>query len=235
MTTASAPMQMAGWRQTSLIDYPGRVAAVVFTAGCNLRCRYCHNPWLVQASTAPRGPNQDEVLRFLNHRRQQLGAVVVSGGEPTLQRGLAGFLQRCRAIDYAIKLDTNGTRPTVLAALLRAGLVDDVALDCKAPPTTYSLITGSRDDGSAVWTSLELLLASTAAVHVRTTVVGGLHQPRDLIELAARLRGCRSWTLQRFKPANVLDNDRPMAPPDEALIAAARQAAAANGIAVSVR
>ncbi|MDQ0286215.1 pyruvate formate lyase activating enzyme [Desulfofundulus luciae] len=186
-------------------DYPGQPAAVVFTRGCNFYCPWCHNPCLVDpARYVPEVP-LGEVLRFLEQRRRLLGAVVVSGGEPTLQADLLDFLRQLRRMGYKTKLDTNGSRPDVLRRVLGEGLVDCLAVDYKAPLRLYREWVHASNPG-AVLESLCLAL-NLPGGSVRTTVVPCLHTPEVMEEMRADLRaagfdvatGTREWVLQEFR------------------------------------
>jgi len=162
-------MKIGGLQKFSLIDYPGKMAAVVFTQGCNMRCGYCHNPQLVypdlfQGTIAPR-----DVLEFLGLRRGKLEGVVVSGGEPTLQSDLSGFLRDIKAMGYQIKLDTNGALPGVLDNLIKDRLVDYIAMDIKAPLNKYSQVCGCDVDIMAIVLSIRLIERSCSDYHFRTT------------------------------------------------------------------
>jgi pyruvate formate lyase activating enzyme len=150
-------MKIAGVVKCSFVDYPGKIAAVVFTPGCNLRCFFCHNKQLIGAA-APCPATQQEVLAWLKTRRGLIDAVVVSGGEPTLQLDLVGFIAKVHALGYFVKLDSNGTRPNVLASLIDAGLVDYVAMDIKAPHEKYEAICGVPVDLGSVTDSIALLM-----------------------------------------------------------------------------
>ncbi len=165
-------MKIAAIQRTSFVDYPGKIAAVVFTPGCNLDCFYCHNRMLLgndgnYAGTTP----VSQVLEYLRERQGLLDAVVLSGGEPTLQPGLADFIHEIRELGYRVKLDTNGTHPTVLALLLDAGLVDYVAMDVKAPPEKYDSICGVSVDHDSIDKSIGLVLSGPVTYEFRTTVV----------------------------------------------------------------
>ena len=139
-------MQIGGLLRTSFSDFPGRVAAVVYTRGCNFRCPYCHNPELIDCRPQPTDVDQDQVLAFLEQRRAQLDGVVVTGGEPTLQPDLEQFLGSVRALGLEIKLDTNGSRPRMLRRIIEAGLVDMTAIDLKAPLKRYQKVAGTAID-----------------------------------------------------------------------------------------
>jgi pyruvate formate lyase activating enzyme len=194
-------LRIGGLQRFSLCDYPGRVAAVVFTQGCNFRCPFCHNGALLPlaADVAALVP-EDEVLDFLRARAGRLGAVVVSGGEPTLQPGLPAFLRAVKALGYAVKLDTNGSRPEVLRALLAEGLVDFVAMDVKAPWDVYDRLTGVRAPVEALQRSVALIAASGRPHEFRTTAVGALLSPAELRRVRAQVPVDSPHRLQVFRP-----------------------------------
>ncbi|HWQ57556.1 MAG TPA: anaerobic ribonucleoside-triphosphate reductase activating protein [Clostridia bacterium] len=186
-------MNIAGLQRSSTVDFPKRYSAVIFAAGCNFRCFYCHNraildrpPLLLEA----------EVSAFLEKRAGLIDGVVFSGGEPTLQKDLAWWLNRAKKLGYAVKLDTNGSRPEVLANLLAAGLVDYVAMDYKAPFLKYSSLCLAPPKG--VKESLELLLSSNVEFELRTTVVPQLALA-DLFEMARTVPSLPRWSLQLYR------------------------------------
>ncbi|MEF3169497.1 MAG: anaerobic ribonucleoside-triphosphate reductase activating protein [Deltaproteobacteria bacterium] len=184
-------MKIGGFQPFTLTDYPGEVAAVVFTQGCNLRCPFCHNKGLLEA-----GSGTDEefkcILDFLRERKGILTGVVVTGGEPTIQKDLGKFLLSIKRLDYKVKLDTNGSMPEVLRGLLGAGIPDYVAMDVKAPWTKYNLATG-RDWGvEAFQESVDLIATSGIRHHFRTTLVPGLIEGDDIEVIRKALpRGSR--------------------------------------------
>ncbi|BDG09100.1 anaerobic ribonucleoside-triphosphate reductase activating protein [Anaeromyxobacter paludicola] len=227
-------MNLAALRPCSFVDWPGRIAAVAFTQGCNLACRYCHNPGLVPLRGGGR-VSEEEVLSLLEARRGRLDGLVVTGGEPTLQPALPRFLARVKERGFAVKLDTNGTRPEVVEALLAAGLVDHLAVDLKATPDDATWLTGSEAQPRGARRCLELALARGVAHEVRTTLASPVHRPEALDELAGWARGAQLWAIQRFRPGGHLDPRSGLAPPGDALLAAAREAAAAHGLALRVR
>lgn len=181
-------MLIAGVQKLTLLDFPGKTAATVFTLGCNLRCPFCHNSEIVIDPDAPTD-DPDDVLAFLRKRQGLLDGVCVSGGEPLLQSDLPDFLRKMRALGYEVKLDTNGTLPDRLAALLETGLVDRIAMDVKNAPQRYAETVGRDDiDLDAVRESMRILLRQNAAggakCELRTTVSRELHAQEDLKELA---------------------------------------------------
>lgn len=213
-------MIIGGCQPCSLCDYPGHVAAVVFTQGCNFRCPFCHNGALLPIAGGAAGPaarlgagpaertlpSVDEVLHLLQRRRGLLDAVVISGGEPTLHEDLPHLLTRIRAMGFAIKLDTNGSQPERLRALLRAGLVDAVAMDVKAPWEKYDLLAGVAAPVEAIRESIALLAESGCAHLFRTTRVPALLTERDLTTIReAMLPFGSPYRVQPFRPENALD------------------------------
>lgn len=199
-------MELKGWVRTSLIDYPGHIACVLFSGGCNLRCPPCHNADLVlRPGELPSVP-EEEVLKFLSRRAGRLDGVVLTGGEPTLQPDLLPFLRRLRALPLEIKLDTNGFRPDVLNDALEAGLVDYVAMDIKAPPEKYGLLAGRPGlDLAPLHESISLLRRSNLPHEFRTTVVPGLLLEEDIAAIARWLAGAARYVLQQFRPLGTLD------------------------------
>jgi pyruvate formate lyase activating enzyme len=161
---AKFALRIAGYVPSSLIDFPGRVSAVIFTPGCTLRCPYCHNAHLVRddGDRSPHEENKQKVYALLEQRRGLLGGVTVSGGEPCLQEGLADFLRAVRKIGYAIKLDTNGTCPEALASLLKEALVDIIAMDIKAPRDRYAELCG-MPESKLPWDKIEASIQSIIA------------------------------------------------------------------------
>lgn len=199
-------MIFRGLEPVTLIDFPGHIATVLFTGGCNFRCPFCHNAALVLApETLPRYEETD-VLRLLEQRFGLVDGVVVSGGEPTLQAGLAGFLRQVRQLGLAIKLDTNGSRPNVLRALLDEGLLDYVAMDVKAPPEKYARLAGLPGlNLKEVEQSIALLRESEVACEFRTTVIPDWLVEEDVTEIACWLQGAKQFVIQQFRPQHTLD------------------------------
>lgn len=199
-------MKIAGIQKCSMVDYPQKMAAVIFTRGCNLDCYFCHNHWLISHEDDAVQYREEDVLAFLEKRVGLLDAVVISGGEPTLQADLEDFLRKVRALGYPIKLDTNGTRPDVLARLIEEGLVDFVAMDVKAPRARYEEICGPVDT-DAIDASIQMLLMGYVDYEFRTTLAPELSDS-DVRAIAQWTLGARSHVLQQFRP---LDPESPRA------------------------
>ena len=204
-------MHLKALRQASLIEYPGRVADVVFVGGCNFRCPFCYNPPLVLEAESIPDLSAEAVLGYLAENRRLYQAVVVSGGEPTLHPGLGGFLERVGELGLERGLQTNGSRPEVLRDLLRRSAVDYVAMDVKAPLNweayrrAAGLTEAQRGLFEKVLESVELLRSAPVRVELRCTVVPGLHGEEDLVRLAGQLAGAPRFALQAFRPGRALD------------------------------
>ena len=199
-------MFIAGMQKLTLLDFPGVVACTLFTAGCNFRCPWCHNAGLVLPEEASdRLLESGEVLSFLEKRKGVLDGVCVTGGEPLLHAELPDFLKRVKDLGYRVNLDTNGSFPERLEALVREKLADRVAMDIKNGPSRYAETVGLRNlDLSAVTASKDFLLSDAVDYEFRTTVVRGLHTAESLLEAADWIRGARQWFLQQFKDSGNL-------------------------------
>ncbi|MBU0928672.1 MAG: anaerobic ribonucleoside-triphosphate reductase activating protein [Spirochaetes bacterium] len=195
---------LLGIQKTSLVDYPGRVSAVLFTAGCGLRCPYCHNPDLVSPSGAE-GPlaSIDEALAFLETRKAVLSGVVISGGEPTMHDGLPELASAIRGLGLAVKLDTNGTRPDRIAPVA----ADYVAMDLKTAPRRYpELWPGAPPDAAEIIArGVAAVRASGADYEFRITCAPGVFAEADARAVAELLEPGDAVFLQRYRPGRVLD------------------------------
>ena len=195
-------MKICGFNKTTLLDYPGRVACTIFLGGCNFRCPFCQNGALVvEADTQP-GYSQDEILAFLKKRKGILDGVCVSGGEPTLSDGLPDFLRKIKDLGYDVKLDTNGSRPSVVKKLAADDLIDKVAMDIKACPSNYHVLTGVNVDLDAICETAGWLLNGDLDYEFRTTVVRELHSEKDFQEISQWLSGAKSYYLQAYRDSD---------------------------------
>ena len=193
-------MIVSGLQKLTLLDYPGKVACTVFTGGCNFRCPFCHNASLVLPQRLAQEFTEEEVLSFLKKRCGILDGVAVTGGEPLLHKDIGLFLRKVRELGYKIKLDTNGSFPDRLEALIRDGLVDRVAMDVKNSPALYAVTAGIPAlDIAPIEKSRDLLLSGIVEAEFRTTVVKGLHTGESLIETAKWIAGASEYYLQQFK------------------------------------
>jgi pyruvate formate lyase activating enzyme len=200
-------MRIGGIQKCSTIDFPQKLACVLFTQGCNFRCGFCHNPELVEPKQFGNCLAEEEVFAFLEKRRNVLDAVVISGGEPTLQPDLETWFRRIRALGFATKLDTNGTRPDILQALLQKELLDFVAMDIKHQLQTapYESISSTSPSLDAIRKSIQILRTGPVDYEFRTTLVTEIHRREDVLAIAASLRRARQWTIQSFRPQKTLN------------------------------
>lgn len=203
-------MKIGGFQRFSLLDYPGQLAAIVFTQGCNFRCPYCHNPALVLPELFEPALDTEWVIRFLYRRRKKLGAVVITGGEPTLQDDLIPFLKLLKAMRYKVKLDTNGSSPEVLETVSSQALADYFAMDLKAPLHLYNLLTRSEMEDHTIKHSMEIIRRSGVTYEFRTTFFDALLSTRDLSSMQALLKPGDRYILQECRYGNTLENlDKP--------------------------
>ena len=193
-------MQICGLQKLAMVDFPGKLAATVFTGGCNLRCPFCHNALLVnRLNENPESYTVEDILAFLKSRRNFLDGVVLSGGEPLLQKDASAFLKEVRGMGFAVKLDTNGCYPEPLAEILQQGLVDYVAMDIKNSPRKYAETVGIPGfDIAPVEKSLRLLRESGVDYELRTTVVREYHTAEDIAEIGRWCQGAPRYYLQNF-------------------------------------
>lgn len=197
-------MRIRGVEWVSLLDYPGEICTTVFYGGCNFRCAFCHNALLVCEPTTFSSVDPVILMKKLRERQKFVPAVCISGGEPTLAPKLPHFVRQLKEHGFIVKLDTNGTKPDVLSRLLADGLLDYVAMDVKAPWHKYSLVTCVPVDTEAVRGSINLLRKMAPAYEFRTTVVPGLLDEADLLNLGQELEGVQKYVLQQFRPTKPL-------------------------------
>jgi pyruvate formate lyase activating enzyme len=198
-------MKIGGLQKVSLIDYPGKISAIVFTQGCNFRCPYCHNKELVDQELYQPCISVNDILEFFKTRQGKLDAITITGGEPTLQENLIPFIQAIRKMGFAIKLDSNGSRPDVLARLIREKLLDFIALDVKAPLSCYSRVVNAKVDANGIRQSIQIVLKAKIPHEFRTTVVVSLLTKKDISVIVREIIGAKRYALQKFQPARTLD------------------------------
>jgi len=198
-------MLICGLQRLSLLDFPGKLAATIFTGGCNLRCPFCHNALLVTRVPESVILTEREVFAFLEKRRGILDGVCITGGEPLLQNDLRDFILGIRKLGFLIKLDTNGTFPEKLYPLISDGLIDYVALDIKNSPEKYPLTVGlPAFDPTPVFQSAAMLMNGSVPYEFRTTLVRGLHSREDIENIGALLNGAKNFYLQNFEDSGDL-------------------------------
>lgn len=195
-------MKFSGIQKTSLIDFPDKVAAVLFTPGCNLRCPYCYN-WRIAVNPKPPFLNEETTLQILEERKKYVDAVVVTGGEPTIHKELPRFLKKLKDKGFAVKLDTNGLNPTVLEECLPH--VDYIALDFKTSPEKYHLL--GVKDAVALMQTIEMLKSGKVEYEFRTTVVPNIVEEKDITIIGETVKGAKNYALQQFIPGDTLSEE----------------------------
>lgn len=192
-------MMIQGLQKLTLLDYPEKVACTVFTAGCNFRCPFCHNASLVTHIQAEQEIRQEEFFLFLQKRQRILDGVCVTGGEPLLQEGLEEFLSKIKGLGLSVKLDTNGSFPDRLKALVDEGLVDYIAMDIKNRKENYGKTIGIEGyDVADVDRSVRYILEGNVPYELRTTVVREFHQRADIEAIGRWIEGAERYYLQQF-------------------------------------
>lgn len=196
--------KLAGLQKTTFIDYPEKIACIVFTQGCNFRCGYCHNPELFE--------NKEPVLsvpaffEFLNKRKGKLDGVVITGGEPTLHgKDLIEFIKEVKSLGFLVKLDTNGTHPDVLQELLNENLLDYIAMDIKAPLAKYKTITQTDIDTKIIKKSIDMIMNSGVDYEFRTTIVKSQLSVENLRQIGELIQGAKRYYMQKFLATKILD------------------------------
>jgi len=189
--------KIAGVQKTTLLDYPSKVAAIVFTQGCNFRCGYCHNPELLEQNKNTK-ILLDSFISFLKTRQGKLDGVVITGGEPTLQPELYDFILKIKELNFCVKLDTNGTNPEIINKLLLNNLLDYIAMDIKAPLDKYRQITSVKVNLDNIKKSINLILNSKIDYEFRTTVVKSQLSFEDFEKIGQMINGAKTYILQKF-------------------------------------
>jgi len=198
-------MNIGGLQKFSLIDYPGKISAVIFTVGCNFRCGYCHNPELFYEKNVKIISEQD-VLSFLETRQNKLDAIVITGGEPTLQPDLIDFIKKIKKLGFLVKLDSNGSNPETLKELYKNKLIDYVAMDIKAPLEKYKQITIAEIDIAKIRDSIKAILKSEIEHEFRTTIVKHQLSIEDIETMAKETKNAELYALQKFIPTKTLNS-----------------------------
>ena len=208
-------MFIGGFQKFTLLDYPGKIAAVIFTMGCNFRCPYCHNPEIVDPKKINYGNKIEtgEVFKFLSSRKNDLDGVCITGGEPTLQSGLTEFVKKIKDLGFLVKIDTNASYPKIVEDLSEKKLVDYWAVDLKTSPEKYKILTKKENVAENISASIDLITESNAEIELRTTVVPGVVGVDDLDEMRKWVNKINPKTfsklyryaIQDFKPEVTLD------------------------------
>jgi pyruvate formate lyase activating enzyme len=198
-------MDIGGLQKFSLIDYPDKICAIIFTQGCNFRCPYCHNPELSNPDLYETIIPVEDIFSFLEKRKGKLDAVTITGGEPTLQSDLIDFIKRVKEMSYLVKLDTNGSHPDVLETIITNNLIDYIAMDVKAPWDKYQNIIQSTIKPEIIKKSIELITKSNIPYEFRTTVVKSQLSMDDLLTIGKNLKNSKRYVLQKFVPSKTRD------------------------------
>lgn len=203
-------MRISGFQKFSLIDYPGKITAIVFTQGCNFNCSYCHNSELIPLESASKLYLPEEaILAFLEKRKGKLEAVTITGGEPLLQADLVEFIRKVKKLGFLVKLDTNGSLPEKLRDILALKLIDYVAMDVKAPLAKYGRITRRKVNLQNLKKSIRLIIKSGKDYEFRTTYPEKLTNKTDLLEILKLIKGAKRYFLQKKNPPDS-PNSQPM-------------------------
>jgi len=190
-------MKIGGFQKTSLLDYPKTISAIIWTVGCNFRCPFCYNKDIVLDSV--KLISENEVLSYLKNRKGMLEGLVITGGEPLLQKDIVDFAGKIKKLGYLIKIDTNGCYPKKLQELLDKKLVDYLAMDVKAPKKKYDQLTCVKTDLAKIEKSIEIIKTNAPDYEFRTTFVPHLLKKDDIIEIARWLEGAKNYYLQQFR------------------------------------
>lgn len=205
-------MRIGGFLKQSLIDYPGNIASVIFTSGCNFRCFYCHNPELVLPERIKENKliREKEVFGYLEKNKLLLDAVVITGGEPTIQNDLIEFITKVKELNLKVKLDTNGTNPEIIKSLLDYKLIDYIAMDIKAPLNLekYATIVGKQFSISQldkILESIRIIEQSNIPYEFRSTLIKDIHSLEDVKQMSESIKG--DYYLQEYNPGKVLQDN----------------------------
>ena len=198
-------MRIKGFQGTSLLDFPGRVASLIFFGGCNLTCPFCHNPSLVLDPDQYPDYPRSEILDELQNRIPFVDGVVISGGEPTLDPECINLLREIKSLGLAVKLDTNGLKPDVLKRLIDQELIDYLAFDLKTAPGRYGELHNAPVDLEALLRSIRLTLEGKVDYEFRTTCVPGFVTEEDVALMGRTIKGAKRWVFQQFMPEHSLD------------------------------
>lgn len=199
-------LKIGGLEKVSLLDYPGKVSAVLFTYGCNLRCPFCHNPELV---VYPLGSNvavkEKELFDYLEERKGLLDAVVITGGEPLIQKNISSLIKRIKKMGFLVKLDTNGFFPEELKQLLKQDLLDYIAMDVKWPKESYVKFSGDRKAVGRIGKSIDIIMNSGIGYEFRTTFVKGIHSIEDGERITSMIPNAMKYYIQNFRSGKTIN------------------------------
>lgn len=200
-------MLISGLEKLSLLDFPGRLSAIVFTYGCNMLCPYCHNPELVvEKLNRSNLYSSDQVLSFLKTREGKLDGLTITGGEPTMHNDLLDFIKSVKELGFELKLDTNGSYPDRVAAIIESDLVDYWAMDVKYSDELYKQGLNGGQIITGVAESIKLIKESGVEYEFRTTYMKGLHTEDSVHEIGEMIEGASNYYIQNFRPGKTIDS-----------------------------
>lgn len=192
-------MKISGFQKFSLNDYPGKIAAIIFTQGCNFACFYCHNSELIpMESNSKEYHDSNEILKFLETRKGKLEAVSITGGEPLLQEDLEDFISEIRKMGFLIKLDSNGGMPERLEKLIKSGNIDYIAMDIKAPLSNYEKVIQRKINLENITKSIKIIIESGLEYEFRTTYPDFLVNEEDIMGIVKLIKGAKRYYLQKI-------------------------------------
>ncbi|MBQ9246330.1 anaerobic ribonucleoside-triphosphate reductase activating protein [bacterium] len=197
---------IGGIQKTSLLDYPDKISTIVFTQGCNFNCGYCHNPSLINFKSK-NDISTDVFFDFLKKRQGKLDGVVITGGEPTIQKELKPFIREIKALGFLVKLDTNGSNPFVLRELFYEKLLDYVAMDIKSSLARYSEVVGININTDNIKESIHLIMKSNVAYEFRTTVLPKFVTLEDFDKIGLLINGAKKYFLQKFEVQSEINDN----------------------------
>jgi len=222
-------MQIAGIQKMTLVDFPGHVAATIFTRGCNFRCGFCHNPELVLPEKYIPLLSEKEIIDFLISRFGKLDGICITGGEPTLQKDCDQFVSHMKALGYDVKLDSNGNNPKMLEKIIADGDVDYIAMDIKSSLSKYGLVTGTTNNitmkqlNNNIIKSIDLIMSSGIDYEFRTTVCHPLHEVKDFEAIGEMIRGAKRYYIQNFQHSKHIDGQKQYSPFSDAELKSAEK------------
>lgn len=197
-------MIISGLQKLTLLDYPGKVACILFTQGCNFACGYCHNAEMIPIIQDPQTQySEKNLFEFLRSRQGLLDGVVITGGEPTLHEDLGEFIRKIRSMGFFIKLDSNGSNPIVLEKFLAEGLLDYIAMDIKATAEKYQKLV-KNDCSKGIFQSIKVIMTSGIDYEFRSTIMPSVHSVEDIHKMGRMIQGAKRWYLQNFRGGKTL-------------------------------
>ncbi|HIE35846.1 MAG TPA: anaerobic ribonucleoside-triphosphate reductase activating protein [Candidatus Omnitrophica bacterium] len=191
-------MKIGGFQKISLINYPGKISSCIFTQGCPFRCPFCHNPELVWPYLFAPPLDEEFIFNFLEKRKHQIEGVVITGGEPTIHKDLINFIEKIKNKGYFVKLDTNGTNPSMVKKLVNLRLVDYIAMDVKAPWEKYNILAGTKVNLEVICKSIEIIKNSKIDYEFRTTFVRTFLDERDILKIKKIIGEEKKHKIQEF-------------------------------------